>query len=238
MYGMAGSMKQYEGLTCNAVEWFYSNGGTVLDKDGNVNINSPENIEILSLIKDMVDLELFPEGILSYGSGDVRASMFQGNQVFMRAWPKAYALSQNPESSKVVGLLGVSELPKGDSGSRGHSTLGGWQLFLSKSSKNKAAALKFMDFYTSEYAMKLHALNDSYLPARSSLYSDPEILKEIPFFGMIEDVLANAVPRPKSPFYSETSSIIQVEVQNALSGTKSVQQALSDAQNEMEKVGK
>lgn len=238
MYGMAGSMKQYEGLTCNAVEWFYSNGGTVLDDKGNVNINSEENVEILSLIKEMVDLELFPEGILSYGSGDVRASMFQGNQVFMRAWPKAYALSQNPDSSKVVGLLGVTELPKGDSGQRGHSTLGGWQLFLSESSKNKTAALKFMDFYTSEYAMKLHALNDSYLPARTALYSDPEILEKIPFFGMIEDVLTNAVPRPKSPFYAETSAIIQVEIQNALSGIKSVSQALNDAQAEMEKVGK
>ncbi len=238
MYGMAGSMKQYEGLTCNAVEWFYSNGGTVLDDTGAIAINSPENIEILTLIKEMIDLGLFPDGILSYGSGDVRASMFQGKQVFMRAWPKAYALSQNPENSKVAGLLGVAELPRGESGTRGHSTLGGWQLFLSKSSKNKEAALKFMDFYTSEYAMKLHALNDSYLPARVSLYSDPEILREIPFFGMIEDVLANAVPRPKSPFYAETSAIIQVEIQNALNGNKSVEQALNDAQAELERVGK
>lgn len=238
MFGMAGSMKQYEGLTCNAVEWFYSNGGTVLDSKGNVKVNSPENIEILSLIKEMVDLNLYPDGILSYGSGDVRASMFQGNQVFMRAWPKAYALSQNPENSKVAGLLGVAELPKGTSGTRGHSTLGGWQLFLSKDSKHKDAALEFMNFYTSEYAMKLHALNDSYLPARKSLYSEPEVLKEIPFFGMIEDVLANAVPRPKSPFYAETSAIIQVEVQNALNGNKTVTEALNDAQAELLKVGK
>ncbi|MEA1911101.1 MAG: extracellular solute-binding protein, partial [Spirochaetota bacterium] len=49
MYGLAGSMKQYEGLTCNAVEWFYSNGGQVIDENGNININSKENIEILSL---------------------------------------------------------------------------------------------------------------------------------------------------------------------------------------------
>ncbi len=238
MYGMAGSMKQYEGLTCNAVEWFYSNGGSVFDANGTIIIDSPENIEILTLIKEMIDLKLFPKGILSYGSGDVRASMFQGHQVFMRAWPKAYALSQNPDNSKVVGTLGVAELPRGASGTRGHSTLGGWQLFLSKSSKHKEESLKFMKFYASEYAMKLHALNDSYLPARKSLYSDPEILKELPFFGMIEDTLANAVPRPKTPFYAETSSIIQVEVQKALTGTKTVAKALSDAQSELEKVGK
>ena len=237
MYGMAGSMKQYEGLTCNAVEWFYSNGGTVIDDSGNIKINTPENKEILALIREMVELDLYPEGILSYGSGDVRASMFQGNQVFMRAWPKAYALSMNDESSNVVGKLGVAELPRGKSGEMGHSTLGGWQLFVSKNSTHKAEALQFMKFYASEYAMKLHALNDSYLPARAALYSDEEILAANPFFGMIEDILANAVPRPKTPFYAETSSIIQVEVQKALNGSKSVDQALEDAQVALEKVG-
>lgn len=236
MYGLVGSMKQYEGLTCNAVEWFYSNGGTVIDENGNIIINSKENIEILSLIREMTELELFPKGVLSYGSGDARASMFQGNQVFLRAWPKAYALSMNPDNSSVVGLLGVAELPKGDSGTRGHSTLGGWQLFLSANSTKKEASLKFMKFYSSEYAMRLHAVNDSYLPARSSLYSDSEVLAANAFFGMIEDVLTYAVPRPKSPFYAEISAIIQVEVQNALNGNKTVEKALEDAQAEMEKI--
>jgi len=238
MYGLAGSMKQYEGLTCNAVEWFYSNGGSVIDENGDININSAENVEILKLVRDMYSNELFPSGVLSYGSGDARASMFQGNQVFLRAWPKAYALSMNPDSSNVVGLLGVAELPRGNSGDRGHSTLGGWQLFLSATSTKKEAALKFMKFYAGEEAMKLHAINDSYLPARKSLYKDEEILSANPFYSMIEGVLTNAVPRPKSPFYAETSAVIQVEVQNALSGAKTVEKALADAQAEIEKIGK
>jgi len=237
MYALVGSMKQYEGLTCNAVEWFYSNGGEVINQKGEVVINSPENVEILTLMAEAYDKGLFPDGVLSYGSGDARASMFQEKQVFMRAWPKAYALGQNPENSLVTGKLGVAELPAGNSGKRGHSTLGGWQLFLNKNSEHKAAALKFMKFYAGEYAMKLHALNDSYLPARRSLYDDAEILEKNPFFGMITGVLENAVPRPQSPFYAEISSVIQVEVQNALRGEKSAAQALADAEAEMNRVG-
>lgn len=156
----------------------------------------------------------------------------------MRAWPKAWALSQNPENSDVVGKLGVAEIPGSASGTPGHSTLGGWQVFLAKDSKNKEAAIKFMKFYTSEYAMKLHAINDSYLPARRSLYSDPEILKVNPFFGMISGVLEGAVPRPQTPFYAETSSVIQVEVQNALTGKKTAAEALKDAQKGLEQIGK
>lgn len=236
MYGMAGSMKQYEGLTCNAVEWFFSNGGRVLNDAGEPVINSPENVEALELIYDMIERDLYPEGILSYGSGDVRSMMFQGNLVFMRAWPKAWALSQNPENSDVVGKLGVTALPRGEAGTMGHSTLGGWQVFLSPDSKNKEAAVKFMKFYTSEWAMKQHALHDSYLPARRALYADEELLEEVPFFGMISQVLENAMPRPQTPFYAETSSVIQVEVQNALQGKKSCRQALDDAQAQLEEI--
>lgn len=237
MYGMAGSMKQYEGLTCNAVEWFWSNGGDILAADGTPMIDSAENRQALELIKEMVDLTLFPEGILSYGSGDVRSMMFGGKLVFMRAWPKSWALSQNPDQSDVVGKLGVAELPRGASGDRGHSTLGGWQLFLSKDSRNKEAALKFMKFYTSDYAMKLHAINDSYLPARRALYDDAEILEVNPFYGMIPGILENAMPRPMTPYYAETSAVIQLETQNALSGKKSVDQALTDAQAALEQIG-
>jgi len=53
---------------------------------------------------------------------------------------------------------------------------------------------------------------------------------------MITDVLENAKPRPRSPFYAEISALIQVEVQNALSGKKSVEQSLKDAQKALSEI--
>jgi ABC-type glycerol-3-phosphate transport system substrate-binding protein len=238
MYALVGSLANGEGMTCNAVEWFYSNGGEVIDSNGTILIDSPQNVEILQMMTDAYEANLLPEGVLSYGSGDARASMFQGKQVFMRAWPKAFAMGQDASKSQVAGKLGVSPLPRGPQGTRGKSVVGGWQLFLNKYSESKDEAVKFMKFYASEYAQKLHALNDSYLPARRALYEDADILEKYPHYSQFPAILETAVARPQSPYYSEISSILSAEVQNAMKGSKSPAQALADAQKAMEAVGK
>jgi multiple sugar transport system substrate-binding protein len=238
LYALVGSLANGEGMTCNAVEWFYSNNGEVIGSDGSIRINSPQNVEILSLMVDAHKNRLMPEGVLSYGSGDARASMFQGKQVFMRAWPKAYAMGQDATKSQVAGKLGVAPLPKGPQGTSGKSVVGGWQLFLNKNSKQKDAAIKFMKFYASEYAQKLHALNDSYLPARRSLYADADILAKYPYYSLFPSILESAVARPQSPYYAEISAILSAEVQNAMKQSKSPSQALADAQKAMMNVGK
>ncbi|WP_321301941.1 ABC transporter substrate-binding protein [uncultured Sphaerochaeta sp.] len=238
MYALVGSLANGEGMTCNAVEWFYSNGGEVIDSNGTILIDSPQNVEILKMMTDAYEANLLPEGVLSYGSGDARASMFQGKQVFMRAWPKAFAMGQDASKSQVAGKLGVSPLPRGPQGTMGKSVVGGWQLFLNKYSENKDEAVKFMKFYASEYAQKLHALNDSYLPARRALYEDGDILEKYPHYSQFPAILETAVARPQSPYYSEISSILSAEVQNAMKGSKSPALALADAQKAMEAVGK
>ncbi len=238
MYALVGSLANGEGLTCNAVEWFYSNGGQVIGENGKILIDSPQNREILQIMVEAYQNNLMPEGVLSYGSGDARSSMFQGKQVFMRAWPKAYAMGQDPAKSQVVGKLGVAPLPRGPQGTMGKSVLGGWQLFLNKNSKHKEASIEFMKFYASEYAQKLHALNDSYMPARSALYTDKDILEKYPYYSDFPQVLETAVPRPQSPYYAEISAILSAEVQNAMKGSKSAPKALADAQKAMEQVGR
>lgn len=238
LYALVGSLANGEGMTCNAVEWFYSNGGSVIAPDGKIVINSPQNVEILQMMADAYAKKLMPEGVLNYGSGDARASMFQGKQVFMRAWPKAYAMGQDPKSSQVAGKLGVAPLPRGPQGARGVSVLGGWQLFMNKNSKNKDAAALFMKFYASEYAQKQHALKDTFLPALTHLYADKDILSAYPFYSMFPEIFTTAAPRPKSPFYAEISGILSTEVQNAMKGVKTASRALADAQSAMEKVGR
>ena len=238
LFALVGSLANGEGLTCNAVEWFYSNGGQVIGKDGSILIDSPQNKEILEIMTKAYETNLMPNGVLSYGSGDARSSMFQGKQIFMRAWPKAYAMGQDATKSEVMGKLGVAPLPRGPQGTMGKSVLGGWQLFMNKNSKYKQASIEFMKFYASEYAQKLHALNDSYMPARKALYADKDILEKYPYYSEFPQVLETAVPRPQSPYYAEISSILSAEVQNAMKGSKSVSKALADAQTAMEKVGK
>jgi trehalose/maltose transport system substrate-binding protein len=121
----------------------------------------------------------------------------------------------------VKGLFDVAPLPTagGDTGSA--ATLGGWNVGVSKYSKNQEAAIDFALWMGSVETQKLRALKDSNLPTIISLYDDPEIAAAVPIIPRWKEVFLNAVPRPSAPTkqaYNEVSNLFWSAVHNSLSG--------------------
>lgn len=230
MSGHAGSWKQYEGLTCNLTEFIWSYGGRVLDENGKVVLNSKESVAALKRMTDMVNTDkITPEGVVTFGSGGARAVFFAGDMVFLRDWPSGWSKSQNTEKSKVVGKVGIAALPSGSDDMQSYSTLGGWQVMVSSFSEHKEEAIAFAKFRASEYAQIEMAKRVSHIPSLKGLYSNDEVLEAMPFLEQMYPAIANAYPRPKTPFYAELSNILQVEAQQALIGNKTPEQAILDA---------
>lgn len=227
MAGHAGSWKQYEGLTCNLMEFVWSYGGKVLDEDGNVVFDSPESIAALTRMVDMVNKEqITPEGVITFGSGDARAVFFAGNMVFLRDWPSGWSKSQDADNSKVVGKVGIAALPTGGEGQESYSTLGGWQIMVSSFSEHKEEAVAFAKFRASEYAQILMAKELSHIPSLKALYSNEEVLASMPFLEDMYPAIVHAYPRPKAPYYAELSNILQVETQQAFIKQKTPEEAV------------
>ena len=75
------------------------------------------------------------------------------------------------------------------------------------------------------------------LPIWISLFDDPELQKMQPevakeqnFVEISKEQYKYLRNRPIVPFYSETSEIVAREVQSALTGNKTAEQALADAE--------
>lgn len=237
MKGHAGSWAQYEGLTCNLMEFVWSYGGKVFNEDGDVVYNSPETVEAVSTMTDMINKhDIMPNGIVNFYSGDARAPFFSGKLVFLRDWPSGWRKSQDPDDSQVVGKVGIAALPMGTPDQRSYSTLGGWQIMVSKYSDNKEAAIEFAKFRGSTIAQKMAALGLSHIPARESLYSDAEVLEKMPFIEDMFPAFVSAYPRPKSPYYAEISNILQVETQMAFVEDKTAKEAVKDAEQKIKKL--
>lgn len=113
----------------------------------------------------------------------------------MRNWPYAWALSQAGDSP-VKDKVGVIALPKGGADGKHSAALGGWQLAVSKYSKNPDAAADLVKYLTSAEEQKRRAVEGSYNPTIEALYKDQEVLKAVPFFGSLYDAFVNAVARP------------------------------------------
>jgi trehalose/maltose transport system substrate-binding protein len=192
--GFVFQAKAYEGLTCDALEWVASfGGGEIIDKSGNVTINNPKAAKALDTAASWIGT-VAPGGVLNYGEEDARGVFQNGNALFMRNWPYAWSLSQAADSP-IKGKVGVAPLPRGDGG-KNSATLGGWQLAVSKYSKNIDAAAALAVYLASPEIQRKRAIGGSYNPTIMSLYKDAEVVKANPFMGALLPVFTGAVARP------------------------------------------
>ena len=194
--GFVFQAKSGESLTCNAVEWIASfGGGTLVDADGQITINNPQAVRALATAAQWVG-SISSVGVLNYAEEDARGVFQNGQALFMRNWPYAKSLLDSPDSV-VRGKVAVSALPMGDgTGARHAGTLGGWQLSVSKYSRNPAVAADLVLHMASAEVQKVRAMRGSFNPTRPALYKDPEVIAANPFMSSLLDTFENAVARP------------------------------------------
>ncbi|MBT2537439.1 ABC transporter substrate-binding protein [Arthrobacter sp. ISL-69] len=228
----AGQFSKYEGLTVNASEAINSSGGSVLDKDGKPSLNTADaKAGLENLAKAYADGNI-PKEAITYKEEESRQAFQDGKLLFLRNWPYVYNLATTEGSSKVKDVLGMTALPGKDG--PGASSLGGHNLAVSVYSKNKATALDFLKFMTSEETEKFYATQGSLAPVLGSLYEDKELVAKLPYLPVLKTSIENAVPRPVSPFYPAVTKAIQENAYSAIKGEKTVESALSDMQKSIE----
>ena len=200
-FGYAFQAKAYEGPSCNALEWIASHGGgSLIDAAGNITINNPAAARALDLAASWVGT-ISPVGVLNYGEEDARGVFQNGRALFMRNWPYAWAPAQAADSL-IKGKVGVVALPKGagdgaDAAAVNHAgTLGGWQLAVSRYSREPAAAASLVLHMTSAAVQKDRAVRGAFNPSRPALYLDPEVVAANPFMASLAGILGTAVARP------------------------------------------
>jgi trehalose/maltose transport system substrate-binding protein len=205
--GFVFQAKAFEMLTCNFVEIVDSFGGSLI-KDGKVNVDSEEIQKSLLFLIDCLK-NISTRSILNYSEEDSRGVFQSGNAVFMKNWPYAWSLLNDP-STAVAGKVKVMAIPPSEDGGKASGVLGGWFVTVSRYSRHKALAANLVKFLTCKEQQRIRSKN-SYLPAFKSLYEDPQVLKDNPFFVQIRESLKNAVTRPSEYFgknYSKASSEI------------------------------
>jgi len=235
LWGFIWQGRAYEGLTCDALEWIASyHGGSVVESDGSVSINNDNAIEALKMAASWIGT-ISPQGVLNYAEEEARGVFQSGNAVFMRNWPYAWSLAQSPDSP-VKGKVGVVALPKGGEDGRHVGTLGGWQLAVSKYSKQPEQAADLVMYLTSRGEQKRRAIKGSYNPTIVDLYEDPDVLEANPFFGSLYNTFANGVPRPSSvtgASYNQVSSAFWNAVHNVLAGRDPADESLLELQTRL-----
>lgn len=234
-WGFVWQGNAYEGLTCDALEWIAANdGGTIISPDGVITIANQNAAEAIEMAAGWVG-SISPFGVLAMAEEESRAVWQAGNAAFMRNWPYAYSLGM-ADDSVIKDKFDVAPLPAGKSGA-GAATLGGWQLAVSKYSRNPEIAADVALFLASYDMQKMRAVDASYNPTIMDLYFDEDVLAATPFFGTLYDVFINAVARPStisSPNYNQVSTLFFQAVHGVLQGRTDAVSALEELALDLE----
>ena len=221
----------YEGLTCDFLEIAFAAGGKVLSEDGTkAEFDSPENLKALQFMVDGIKDGAAPKAVTTYMEEQARMAFEAGRATFQRNWPYAYATAKK---NKDAPNFEVAPFPEFEGAGKA-GILGGHNDVISVYGKNPGGALKVLDFLSSDEEAVTLASEFSLPPAIASAYDDPAVKKALPFSAELKQAISQAKPRPVSPVYPQISAAIYKNVNEALSGAVSPEEALKKGQTQME----
>ncbi|HHW88856.1 MAG TPA: extracellular solute-binding protein [Chloroflexi bacterium] len=231
--------QQEEGLTIAFAYYLFAFGGAFFDEEGKPVFNSPEGLAALNFMVSGLQDGLINPASLESTYEEVRRTFSQGASLFSVNWAYQLNLANDPAESQIVGDAIVTLMPGEQETSA--TINGGMGLAIMKASQNPDKAWEYIQFLSSKDVQKRYAQNA--LPIWKSLFDDPALLEAQPAVAQEQDFVnvskqqyAFLRNRPIVPYYSETSEIIAREVQAALTGAKTSEQALADAESEILKV--
>ncbi len=226
--------KQYEGLICNFIEHLPVRSPN--DPDQSKTFFGFRRASMRIALQEMRDLVykhgVSPVSVFSMSEEESRHVFHNGNAVFMRNWPYAWRLAQQP-GSPVAGKIQVSALPSFEKGVSGKGALGGFLLGIHRDTPYPEASRAWVEFLTGPAAQKILWENLGLTPARKNVFSNLKKPGDFPLEYHFK-LMDQTVPRPVSPVYIPVSQSMQAYISGALVGVHSIEESLrlmeSDAQ--------
>jgi multiple sugar transport system substrate-binding protein len=226
-YPLSWSWAQAEAVICDYAVILGSDGGSFTDSSGKLDVNNKAGVEALTWMRQTITDGLTDPASLTFLEDDTDKSMASGKTAMELNWESTFRDQNDPKISKVVGQIGVSAPPKGPNGDN-PGVNGSMALAIPSKSKHQEAAWKFIQFITSEQEQDKYAISS--MTNWKASYTQPAITKSNPqVFAAAGKAYDSLISRPEIANYNTVSQILQVEIQNALLGKKTPQQAMDDA---------
>ena len=210
----------------------WSFGGDVFDENWQVKFDSPESVRAVKfLVEDLKPVA--QSGPENTDAADRSRLMAIGQGYQSSVWPGEVAgIVGDPAVSKVIGKVGFIPIPAGPSG-KGFGMMGNWLLGIPKASKNGQAAADFIKWIVKPETQKIYAENGG-IPARTSILNDAALNEKNPYFKPLAQALQ--VPpnwRPRTDQWNAVENILGTELNAALAGQKTADDAAKSASEQI-----
>ncbi|WP_449276960.1 extracellular solute-binding protein [Leucobacter sp. GX24907] len=229
-YGWVGAFGQAGGISGVATTYMaflQQAGGEIFDENGDPAFNTPEGVEALQMLVDLQELGGDPGNVSYAGLADATEVFKAGKASIMFNWPFMWEEANDPETSAVADKIGTAVLPAGKAGTA--SVDGADSLSIYKESENPELAYDLIDFYLSPEQQKAQVIETGWLPIRMSVLDDPEVQEAAPQAEATLEQAKHPYSSYVVPQHEEYTHALGVEIQQALQGNKTPEQAIEDA---------
>jgi sn-glycerol 3-phosphate transport system substrate-binding protein len=210
------------------------NDATLANEAGNeVHLNDPKVVQALQFLVDLSRKDkVMAEGITEWGT--TPRDFFERKIAMM--WTTTGNLTNVRTNAKFA--FGVAQLP---AGKRPGSPTGGGNFYIFKKSspEQRAAALKFVKFMTAPERAAEWGIKTGYVAVRPDAWETPamkEYVAGFPAATAARDQLEYAVAEFSTHENQRVTQAFNDGLQAALTGTKTPEQAMADAQREAERI--
>lgn len=221
---------EYEGLLCCFTEILLGRDGRYFAKHG-FNFETPTARKALQFLVDLVHrYHVTPESATSMTEVSSYDYFISHNGLFLRGWT---SYGKDFSTGNWNGSIRMAPLPHFADG-RPASTIGGWDLMVSRFSTKKQEAVDFAKFLLRKESQEMLYEKGGFFPVIRALYEEEAYRKKFPELIAAQAMLAHGVDRPSHERYTKYSEILARSISQAIRGRISVDEALTQATRTIE----
>jgi multiple sugar transport system substrate-binding protein len=210
---------RYEGYMVWINALTESAGGQILANteegdDATPSMAGPAGDTAADIVGKLARSSAAPPGLSTATEEEARSTFQGGGGGFMVNWPYVYAAAKSAVEAggldqAVVDDIAWARYPRADAAQESKPPLGGINLGIGEFSKHKDEALDAVKCITSVENNAQYMVESGNPAARAAAYDDPAVQEAFPMADLIRESIADAGPRPITPYYGDVSSSVQ-----------------------------
>ncbi len=211
--------------------WLFAAGGSIYDSDGKITLNTPEAKRALEAYIDTYNTAA-PANSLNWSMDEAQRSVSANQAASMINYNWQLPALNEPGSGPAAGKIKLAPIPGGK------QVLGSWSWAIPANSATPDAAWAFVSWITAK-PNDVARTEKGGAAIRQSTLQDPAVLQGRfgeEYYKTVEQLLANSSPLSQGPSGEEMIQAVGTELNEAVAGTKSVDDALAAAQAEAERI--
>jgi len=227
-YPIIDAWGQAEAVVIQWLQYVYAMDGKLFDGSGDPILNKGKALDALTFMVNNMKEGLFNPACIESYYEEVRRVYSAGQAAFALNWTYMQNMANDPNESQIAGNSVITVIPGFPDGRKSATCNGGMGLSIMNTCKNPDEAWKYISYLSSREVQKKYST--SALPIWESLYDDPEMIAQQPeLVKVAKEQILYVIDRPQVPWYSQFSQLMGEELQAALTGAKTPEQAMNDA---------